>query len=99
MPRPSARNLSDATRETFAGIVARQTATLAQRQRAYDSLANLTRRRSETVAKLDAELTSARQVLDEADAELVGLFGLEQAAELTGIAPEALRKLTKVMRT
>lgn len=99
MSRPSTRNLSETTRETLTGIVARQTAAVAQRERAYDALARLTRRRSEAIERLDAELAAARQVLDEADAELVARFGLEQAAELTGILPEVLRKLTKAART
>ena len=98
MPRPSTRNLSEATRETFAGIVARQTAALAQRERAYTALTTAQERRAETTATLDAEVDRARRALALADAELVACFGLDQAAELTGIPPPVLAKIAKAAR-
>jgi putative heme iron utilization protein len=98
VPRPSTRNLSETTRETFAGIVSRQTATLAERERAYTALTKAQERRAETIATLDAEVDHVRRALAQADAELVDCFGLDQAAELTGTPAPVLAKIAKAAR-
>ena len=98
MPRPSTRNLSETTRETFAGIVARQTAALAERERVYTALIRAQERRAQTVAALDAEVDQVRRALAQADAELVDCFGLDQAAELIGTPAPVLAKVAKAAR-
>lgn len=98
MPRPSTRNLSEAARETFAEIVARQTAALAQRERAYTALTKAEERRAGTTATLDAEVDQAHRALVQADAELVACFGLDQAAELTGTPAPVLAKIARATR-
>ena len=61
MSRPSTRNLSETTRRTFAGIVARQTAALAGRERAYTALTKAQERRAKTTVILDGEVDEARR--------------------------------------
>ena len=63
MSRPSTRNLSETTRGTFAGIVARQTAALAGRERAYTALTKAQERRAETTVILDGEVDELRRAL------------------------------------
>lgn len=99
MPRPSTRNLSEATRDKFSDLIARQTQALTVRERAYHTLLAAQKRRTETIAQLDAEVDDARRELAEADAELVARLGLEQAAELTGTPRTVLAKIAKAART
>lgn len=99
MPRPSTRSLSEATRETYAEIVARQTAALARREHAHSALVAAQQRRAETTAALDAQVEQAQRAVAEADAELVALFGVEQASELTGTPAPALAKLARSGRS
>lgn len=93
MPRhPSARRVvPDDQLAALRKMQEAQTTALADRAVAVSALAACEERRAQTLAVLDQDIETARQVLRDANARLVRLLPVEDVATVTGQAVGELR--------